>query len=299
MKLLSLALCLFLGLIGAAQTDNEVMIHGHRGCRGLLPENTMPGFYKAIDLGAGAIEIDLVCTSDGKMLISHDPYMNSMLCTKPDGAAISKEEEYSLNIYKMTLAEAQSYSCGTIAHPLFPEQEQLKSHKPSFAEFVEGVRNYCKENGKAMPLINIEIKSEVQWDGIYFPTPDEFAMIFLKEFNSLNIEEVSLIQSFDPRILEEIHKRQSGLKLMLLVGGKEKDVAKHLAELSFKPYSYNPRYSLVDAEVMQYCKEHDIELMVWTVNDLDEMNRLLDLGVRNIITDYPDKAIQLLEERSK
>jgi glycerophosphoryl diester phosphodiesterase len=275
-----------------SQSEQTIVIDGHRGCRGLLPENTMPGFYRALELGATALEIDLVCTADGRMLVSHDPYILSELCTYPDGSLIETEKENELNIYKMTLAEAQSYPCGTQPYPRFPEQQQQKSFKPSFQEFVEGVMGHCKSNGISMPLMNIEIKSQPDWDGIYQPEPEAYMDLFLKEFNSFPIREYALIQSFDPRVLEVLHKNDASLKLMYLVGGKNKDVKQNLSVLSFKPYSYNPHYSLVDAQVVEYCKTQGINLMVWTVNDEAEMKRLLSLGVNHLITDYPDKAME-------
>lgn len=279
-----------------SDNSNKIIIHGHRGCRGLLPENTMPSFYKALDLGVEALEIDLVCTGDGKMLISHDPFMVAEICTKPDGSLISSKEERTFNIYKMSLSEAQSYICGTLPHPRFTAQQQLRAHKPSFAEFVFGIKEYCKQNDLQFPFINIEIKSEPEWDSVYQPMPDEFADIFLKEFNSLKIEKHSLIQSFDPRILESINTKQSGLKLMYLVGGEEKDLAKNLSMLSFKPYSYNPHFSAVDENTVKYCRDNNIEIMVWTVNEESDMKRMLELGVSNIITDYPDRANKVLSE---
>jgi glycerophosphoryl diester phosphodiesterase len=291
MRLLWIFMC-FMSVNSFSQSENTIVIDGHRGCRGLLPENTMPGFYWALDLGATALEIDLVCTCDGQLLVSHDPYILSELCTYPDGSLIDKEKEKDLNIYKMTLEEAQSYPCGTQPHPRFPQQQQLLSYKPSFKQFVDGVKAYCQDKSIAMPLLNIEIKSQKEWDDIYQPAPEKYMDVFLKEFYSFDILEHSLIQSFDPRILEVLHKRDSSLKLMYLIGGKNKDVAHNLAALSFKPYSYNPHYSLVDADVVEYCKKNDIHLMVWTVNDEEEMQRLLKLGVNHLITDYPDKAME-------
>lgn len=295
MRLWAALLFLFVSCTMSNNTE-QIIIHGHRGCRGLLPENTMPSFYKALDLGCEALEIDLVCTGDGKMLISHDPFMAAEICTKPDGSLISSDEERTFNIYKMSLSEAQSYICGTLPHPRFPEQQQLLTHKPSFVEFVSGIKEYCKQRDLPFPVINIEIKSEQEWDSVYQPIPDEFADIFLKEFNSLRIVEHSLIQSFDPRILESINKKQAGLKLMYLVEEEEKDVAKNLSALSFKPYSYNPHYSLVDETTVKYCGDNGIEIMVWTVNEEVDMKRLISLGIRNIITDYPDRANKVVGE---
>ncbi len=296
-------LCIFLLslLASCSMSDNsdKITIHGHRGCRGLLPENTMPSFYKALDLGVDALEIDLVCTGDGQLLISHDPFIVSEICTKPDGTLITPTEEKSLNIYKMTMTEAQSYICGTLVHPRFIQQQQLKTYKPSFVEFVSGVREYCKKKNLSFPVLNIEIKSEAEWDSIYQPFPRDYAKLILKEYNSLNINEHALIQSFDPRILEELNQQQQGLKLMLLIGNENKNVAENLSVLSFKPYAYCPHFGLVDEVAVSYCKQNGVELIVWTVNEEGDMQKMLQLGVRNIITDYPDRANRVVAEWKK
>src|SRR3954469_18024422 len=82
---------------------------GHRGCRGLMPENTIPAMIKALDLGVNTLEMDVVITADSQVLLSHDPYFNHELTTKPDGSYVTPEEEKDLNIFKMTYAETQRF----------------------------------------------------------------------------------------------------------------------------------------------------------------------------------------------
>ncbi len=272
---------------------NSILIHGHRGCRGLLPENTLIAMYKAIDLGVHALEIDLVVTADRQLLVSHDPYMLAELCSYPDGSAIRIEDQKQLNIYQMTLKEAQSYPCGVYTSDRFPEQHIYPSYKPSFVELVDSVLAYCNQKDISPPWFNIEIKSEAAWYGAYQPSPREYAKLFMETFSLLPIADRSYIQSFDPNILEELNKLNANLRLMLLQGGKEVDVAKNLSALTFTPYAYNPHYSLVNEEVVGYCQSHHIQLMVWTVNDESEFKRLQSMGVKHIITDYPNKANQL------
>src|SRR5687768_452968 len=115
-------------LLASCMNNNpqeEFVIHGHRGCRGLWPENTLRSFEAAVDLGAQAIELDLVVTRDMELLVSHDPFMHHQICAKPDGSAIEAREERDYNIFNMSTAEAQTYVCGTLAHPHFPEQKQF------------------------------------------------------------------------------------------------------------------------------------------------------------------------------
>ena len=84
-------------------------IEGHRGCRGLMPENTIPAFKKALDLGVTTLELDVCISKDGQVVVSHEPYMNSLFCSKPDGSAVTKADEKSLNLYKMPYSEIKKY----------------------------------------------------------------------------------------------------------------------------------------------------------------------------------------------
>ena len=83
---------------------------GHRGCRGLLPENSIPAFLKALEFPRiTTVELDVAVSKDGQLLISHDPYFEAEFCSKPDGTPVTKEEELALNIYKMTYEEVKQY----------------------------------------------------------------------------------------------------------------------------------------------------------------------------------------------
>ena len=96
---------------------------GHRGCRGLMPENTIPAFLKAIELHVTTLEIDVVITKDKQVIISHEPFFNHEITTKPDGSFIDEKDEQTYNIYKMTFAETKRYDVGLKPHPRFSQQQ--------------------------------------------------------------------------------------------------------------------------------------------------------------------------------
>src|SRR5581483_6059493 len=100
----------------AKKTEDTVLpafdIEGHRGCRGLMPENTVPAMMKAIDMGVTTLEMDAVITKDKQVILSHEPFFNHEITTKPDGSYVNEQEEKSLNIYKMTFAQTQQYDVG-------------------------------------------------------------------------------------------------------------------------------------------------------------------------------------------
>ena len=97
-------------------------IQGHRGCRGLYPENTIPAFIEAVRLGVNTLEMDIVVSRDGQLVVSHDPIMNDVICSKPDGTPVTADEAPKLKLYEMTYAEIKKYDCGIRGNPRFPDQ---------------------------------------------------------------------------------------------------------------------------------------------------------------------------------
>src|SRR6478736_4625869 len=92
---------------------------GHRGCRGLMPENSIPGFLKAIELEVTTLEMDVVICKDLKVVVSHDPFFSHEFCLKPDGTKIKEEEEKNYKLFEMTYEEIKAYDCGSKVHPRF------------------------------------------------------------------------------------------------------------------------------------------------------------------------------------
>jgi glycerophosphoryl diester phosphodiesterase len=292
-------LTIFGGCASDKKTEKEetvkITLQGHRGCRGLLPENTIPAFLKAVDLGVTALEMDVVLTSDKKVLVSHEAYMHPEICLKPDGSIIEEEEEKTLNIYKMTADSAQEYICGTFIHPQFLDQRQVKTYKPLLSEVVTAVNDHCEKTGLPLPYFNIEIKSEEEDIGIFQPGPREYAQQIHKTIFELGIEDRSVVQSFDFQFLRELNLLEPKLQLIALNEEENVQVNEVLDSLSFKPFGYSPEYKLINEATVKYCKAHNLELPVWTVNDTTTIKELLEMGVTNLITDYPDKARKIIE----
>ena len=151
-------------------------IQGHRGCRGLMPENTITAFIEAVRLGVRTLEMDVVVSKDGKLVVSHDPFMSSEFCLTPDGKEIMPgEDSIKYNIFNMTYDEIQKFDCGLKIHPRFLIQKKMHTYKPLLSEVIDSVEQFIKLN-KLKPIIyNIETKCSPQGDGIYNPTPTVFA----------------------------------------------------------------------------------------------------------------------------
>jgi glycerophosphoryl diester phosphodiesterase len=272
----------------------QIDIQGHRGCRGLMPENSIPAFLKAIDLGVNTIELDVVITKDNRVLVSHEPYMSGTICTKADGSLISENDEKKLNIFQMTYAETQAYDCGSKAHPKFPEQAKLNVKKALLEDVIESVESYLSSKNLKKVKYNIEIKSAPNGDDESHPKPDVFAKMLVAIVHQKGISDRTIIQSFDVRSIQEVKKLDSKITISYLIANAN-SLSKNLSKLGFKPDYYSPHFILVNEKLIKQLKSKDIKTAVWTVNEDSDIKKMIDLGVDAIITDYPDKVIRLLK----
>lgn len=266
---------------------------GHRGARGLMPENTIPGMLKAIDLGVTTLEMDLGISADRQVVVSHDPHFHEKITTTPEGKQLTKAEAAQRLLYHMPYDSIKKYDVGLKPHPDFPQQQKIAVYKPLLKELIEGAENYAKAKGKAM-FYNIEIKSTVAGDGKKHPPVEEFVDLAMKVIHDKGILSRVTIQSFDPRALQVMHRKYSGVRTALLIEGDDKrTLDEQLQQLGFTPSIYSPHFSLVNEQLVQRCREKGMKIIPWTVNDLEEMKRLTGLGVNGIISDYPDLFLKL------
>lgn len=263
-------------------------LQGHRGARGLMPENTLPAFRKAVELGVNTVELDVVISKDKKVVVSHEPWFNTILTLTPDSEEMAEEQKPSTNLYQMNYEEIRKYDCGSRKHPNFPKQLTEKAHKPLLSEVITAL----EADHKAKDLrYNIEIKSMPEGDNLFHPEPKEYVKLVAQiTQHQLNNKRFNL-QSFDFRILKELHKTYPLITLSALVS--EGDFETHLTDLGFVPKIYSPNFTLVDSILIAKAHKKGIKVIPWTVNTVTDMERLLKLGVDGLITDYPDRALNL------
>ena len=269
-------------------------LQGHRGCRGLMPENTIPAFLKAIDCHVTTLEMDVVITKDSAVIISHEPFFNHEISTKPDGSFIDENEEHNYNIYKMDYAETQRYDVGLKPHPRFLQQQKLAAHKPLLSAVIDSVEAKAKALNLPSVYYNIETKSKPETDNIYHPKPELFVYLIMAIVLTKHIEERVIIQSFDNRTLQYLHVKYPAIKTALLIEDfDKKQFALQLKDLGFIPTIYSPEQSLVTPLLVKQCKDVGIKLIPWTVNDIAKMQTLKEMGVDGLISDYPNLYSQL------
>ena len=254
-----------------------------------MPENTIPAFIKAVDLGVNTLEMDLVITNDNKVLVSHEPFFNHEITTLPNGEWVFESNEKELNIYKMPYSEVIKYDVGLKIHPRFPNQFKIKVHKPLLSEVIDSVEIYAEENHKSPLYYNIETKTTPQTDGIFHPEPKEFVDLMMRVIYEKKIENRVIIQSFDIRTLHYLHQQHPEIKTALLVEDfDKKEFLKQIEDLGFNPTIYSPAQNLVTPKLVKECKSKGVKLIPWTVNDLKSINSLTKMGVDGIISDYPN-----------
>jgi glycerophosphoryl diester phosphodiesterase len=291
-KTISILLCLFLTGGAFSQTVLKFDIQGHRGCRGLMPENSIPGFIKALEIGVDTLELDTVITKDQKLVVSHDPFFSSDISLDQDGKPVTPEKQTGFNIFKMNYSEVMLFDVGSRGNLRFPDQQKMKVAKPLLADVFRETQKYIKEKKLKPVFYNIETKSTPEGDNVFQPVPAVFAKLLYDQIIKNKMQKFVTIQSFDVRTLQEFKKFKIKLPLVLLVENKD-GVEKNIGKLGFTPKVYSPNYLLVDQPMIDYCHTKGIKVIPWTVNETTEMERLKKLGIDGIISDYPDRAVKI------
>ncbi|MDX1530584.1 MAG: glycerophosphodiester phosphodiesterase family protein [Rhodothermales bacterium] len=282
-------------------TSDSFDVQGHRGARGLAPENTLPAFRRALELGVTTLELDTVVSADSQVVVSHEPWFSAEICAHPDGRPVEEAEAEDLLIFQMPYAEVARYDCGSRGHPRFPGQAAQPARKPLLAEVFDLAETYAREHGLPPVAYNVETKARPAWDGRRTPDPETFVRLLWAEVEAADVAGRFMLQSFDVRTLQAARERGLPIRLSLLVERPEEPVEPlaaletGLAVLGFTPDVYSPDYRLVDATVIERARVLGVSVIPWTVNERAEMERLEALGVDGVITDYPDRAAGLRE----
>lgn len=267
-------------------------IHGHRGARGLMPENTIEGFLLALSLGVDVLEMDVVITVDSQVVVSHEPWISAAICLDPDERPIAIEKQLDLNIYKMTYAEVRKYDCGTLPNSDFALQQRIPAYKPLLSEVIAKIEEQTKALKLAPVRYNIETKCSPEGDGTYHPAPETFCRLVAETVKKAGVAERVIFQSFDVRTLQVFHRTDPTIPLSLLIA-QPADVRHEVETLGFTPQIYSPNFRGLNAELVKTAHNMGMKVIPWTVNDEGDMTDLLEMGVDGLITDYPDLAVTL------
>jgi len=282
-------------------------IQGHRGARGLAPENTLPAFSRALELGVSTLELDCAITKDGVVVVSHDPALNPDITRGPDGKFLQKTGPA---IWTLTFDELQRYDVGRLNPSSayaqrWPEQRAVDGTRiPRLADLFGLVR----ASGNESVRFNIETKisplEPQQTTG-----PEAFARKLVAEVRAAKMERRVVIQSFDWRTLAVVQKEApeiptvyltsvSGFMDNIQANGESPWTAGHRARdhggsvpklvKAAGGSIWSPYHGDVTEAVIREAQALGLKVVVWTPNRESEMRQLIEWGVDGIISDRPD-----------
>jgi glycerophosphoryl diester phosphodiesterase len=283
-------------------------IQGHRGARGLAPENTLPAFARALAIGVTTLELDCAVTKDGVVVVSHDPAFNPDIARGPDGNWL---RDAGPAIWSLTYEQIRRYDVGRI-NPAsayakrWPEQRPVDGARvPRLADLFALV----KSSGNETVRFNIETKVFPPEPGLT-TTPEDFARKLIAAIRAGGMEQRAAIQSFDWRTLQVVQKEAPGIPTVYLTVEKgfmdsiqrDKPSSPWTAGLHVSRYGgsiprmvkaaggavWSPYYAETTREQVKEAQSLGLKVVVWTVNEPADMRRLIEWGVDGIISDRPD-----------
>lgn len=285
--ILRTALVLSLFIATTMHANHIVEVQGHRGCRGYLPENSLIAFNSALESDVDVLEMDLAVTSDGVLVISHDPHINRELCRYNDGRAVTDD----ILIHRLSLAEVQSFDCGSVKHSRFPSQTPIaKTRIPTLEEVFSLVRESSHPNAKRIGF-NIETKIFLDHPE-YTVGPEEFSQKVVDAFRKSGFLSRITLQSFDFRTLKIAKALEPTLRTVALIEDPSIDMV--AVGLELRAYAISPSFSLVNKELVRAAHTHDLKVIPWTLNTKDEWLSAIEMKVDGIITDIPQALIEWL-----
>lgn len=260
---------------------------GHRGARGLYPENSLDGMREALKYPITTLEFDVVITKDHQVILSHEPWMNHEICLDPKGQKVLVKK---VNLYELSASEIQAYDCGSLGHPSFDQQKKVITIKPLLRDVLESIEGDYKERKISY---NIEIKSTPEDEKAGFqPSVEVFTDLVVTQIKALLPETRFSLQSFDFRVLRYLHKKYPSLQTVALV---EPNYGKDyiLKDLGFKPTVFSPYFKNLSKKVVKDWQQSGIKVIPWTVNKMSDLKSVKAMGVDGIITDYPDRISEV------
>lgn len=247
-------------------------VNGHRGLRGLYPENSIYGFEQTVEKGLYRLELDIILTADHQWVIYHDPSVNPGLCSV----------EETIPIFDITYDSLSRIGCGTLTSPRFPEQEKRAHGIPRLIDYFQRFRDHPAADS----LVHIiEIKSPKTYTTLDRPDVGIMAELFQMLVKEQGMEERVVLQSFDPDVLNSFREIDKGIPILYLIEDME-SIEQALYLLTHTPEYVGMYHPLYDESVVAKLHSQGIQTVAWTVNDWPTIERLSCLGVEHVMSDY-------------
>lgn len=300
---------------------HRIEVQGHRGARGLLPENTIPAFAKAIELGVDVLEMDTVITQDGVVAIGHDPCLNADLARRARDAWLAPAQTKGPCVRNLTYTALQEFDVGRIRSESdyakrFPAQTPLDgTTMPRLADVIA----MAKKSANPRVRFNIETKlSPFQRDETL--APEAYVDTLMAEIAKQGVMGRVTIQSFDWRTLKIVQQKYPRVPTVYLsaqqsfldnINANGREGSAWTAGLNAKDFAgsvprmvkaaggaiWSPYFGDLDETKLNEARALGLKVIVWTVNNAKDIERMLNLKVDGIITDYPDRVGKMMRER--
>ena len=293
-------------------------LEGHRGTRGLAPENTLAAFRRALEIGVTTIETDMAVTKDDVVVISHNPSLNPDLVRDSAGHWLASPGP---PIRSLTLSELRRYDIGRI-NPIsqyarqFPNQQAVDGERfPKLSDLFD----LAKASGKPVRF-NIETKI-TPTSGSNTPDPATFASLVIAAVRAAGVSDRVTVQSFDWRTLIEVKRIAPEIETSCLTiqtqnddtvrQGPDGGPSPWHAGLALRDHGgslpalvkaagcgvWSMFWRNLTAKDLADARALGIKVLPWTVNERTDMRMLIDLGVDGIISDYPDRLREVMSEK--
>ena len=297
---------------------NYVRIYGHRGARGDMVENSISGLKYAFDLGIRAVEFDVVISKDNIPVLFHDYRLNTDLVKDSSGNWITDK---NMKLRDLTYEEISKYTIESVKPDTkyakrFKNQQSAKGEKiPKLTDFFKLVT----EDKYKDAFLNLEIKSTLTQENVT-PNPEKMVSLILKDIKEFNLEDRTLITSYDWRILYELKKQNPNvlrgfITLQQDLPTTKKNVYENspwmvkkypMEELFLLPniikslegHVWSVFYRDVTKQNVELAHKHGLATCVWTVNREKDIIRMIEYGVDGIITDYPKKVQEICKSKN-
>ena len=274
-------------------------VQAHRGGMGLYPEESLDAMLNAVNLGVNTLEMDLCISQDHQVVLSHDPYFHPRYSTRPDGTSVEPGDQ-PVFLYQLPYSEIVKWDVGQKENPAWPEKKCVPAVKALAKDVILAVEKYTEENNLPAMYYNIEIKSYPDYDGfqegVCWPEYHLFTDLCMEVLESLNLGDRLIIQCFDDRALNYINQKYPGHILSYLLEDYDTDLEAAMARLDFTPQWLSPQHDNVNQALMDFAHERGMKVVTWTVDQKEEMRRLIGLGVEAIISNYPDRLMEVVSE---
>jgi glycerophosphoryl diester phosphodiesterase len=277
----TLALAGTLTFVHAGPGGDPLDVQGHRGCRGLYPENTMAAFRAAVGLRVTTLELDVQVTRDGVLVVHHDPRLNRSHCVRDDGGPLE-----NMLLSGLDFAALADVDCGSRANRKFPEQRTAPGERiPRLDQVLELV-----VQADYPVRVSIEIKMQNSGAG---HTAEGLAELVVEAVRARGLEERTIIQSFEPEALRAVAELAPELGRAILVrspGAYEGAIERSQATI------LSPRHDGLTRAAVERFQQRGIAVIPWTVNKPKTIEKMISWGVDGIISDYPDRVLQALSD---